>query len=238
MCWLFTSDFMAADKHNHTWDVTPTEAVQIQRDLQEQVRLQPLTKPIRIIAGVDVSLNMFEKDIYAGVVLLSYPDMMVVGHSVVKSRTDFPYIPGLLSFREIPALLECFEKLSEMPDVVMVDGQGIAHPRHFGIASHLGVLLDMPTIGCGKSRLYGAYVEPEVVGQAEDIIDPKTKELLGKALKSKNRSKPLLISPGNKITVDEALSVAQHCLQGYRLPEPTRQAHLLVNAFRRGEITE
>jgi deoxyribonuclease V len=222
--------------NNHDWNVTPSEAVQIQRDLQSRVSIEPLQKEIKVIAGVDVSLNMFEKDIYAGVVLLSYPDMQVLGHSVIKSRTDFPYIPGLLSFREIPALLECFKTLPEMPDLVMVDGQGIAHPRHFGIASHLGVILDIPTIGCGKSKLYGSYTEPTEVGQAESIIDPKTGELLGKAFKSKARSNPLIISPGHKVSVNEALAITKACLRGYRLPEPTRQAHLLTNAFRKGEI--
>lgn len=222
----------------HSWDVTPTEAVQLQYTLKEKVRIEPLKKSIRVIAGVDVSLNMFEKDIYAGVVLLSYPDMTVIGHSVVKGRTEFPYIPGLLSFREIPALLECFAKLPQLPDLVMVDGQGIAHPRHFGIASHLGVLLDAPTIGCGKSRLYGQFVEPIVPGESTAITDPKTGELLGMALKSKTRSNPLIISPGHKVSIAQALEIAKTCLRGYRLPEPTRQAHLLVNAFRKGEITE
>lgn len=178
---------------------------------------------------------MFSKDIYAGIIVLSYPDMTPIAHTLVQDVTDFPYIPGLLSFREIPALLKCWEKLSAKPDVVMVDGQGIAHPRHLGIAAHFGVLIDHPTIGCTKSRLYGTYEEPTEVGRHNDIVDPKTGELLGVALKSKVCSKPLIISPGHLTSVADALNITKHCLHGYRIPEPTRQAHNLVNAFRKGE---
>lgn len=226
------SEYSPNNMH-HNWNVTPTEAVAIQRELKESVSIEAFSQNIHTIAGVDVSLNMFEKDIYAGIIILSYPDMTPIKQVTVKSRTDFPYIPGLLSFREIPALLECFAKLDEMPDVVMVDGQGIAHPRRLGIAAHLGVLLGIPTIGCGKSRLYGTYDVPTIVGEANDILDPKTGEVIGKALKSKARSNPLIISPGHRMSVEDALRITRDCLRGYRLPEPTRRAHLLVNESRR-----
>lgn len=222
----------------HSWDLSPTDAIALQQTLRQQVCIQPLHKEIKYIAGADVSLNMFEKDIYAGIIVLSYPGLEIVAHAVVKDRTSFPYIPGLLSFREIPALLKCWEKLSIKPDVVMVDGQGIAHPRRLGIAAHLGVLIDTPTLGCGKSRLYGIYETPTEVGSYTTIIDPKNGEIIGAALKSKARSNPLIISPGHNMSVNDALEITKQCLKGYRLPEPTRQAHLLVNRFRKGEIVD
>lgn len=219
----------------HSWDVSPKEAITIQRELQSKVRIAPHDENIRTIAGADVSLNMFAKEIFAGIVVLSYPELVPIEYSVIKSETNFPYIPGLLSFREVPALMECFTKLRIKPDVVMVDGQGIAHPRRLGIASHFGMLAGMPTIGVAKSRLYGTFNIPTEVGEATAITDPKTGEVIGKALKSKLRSNPLIISPGHLVSVDGALTIVRTSLQGYRLPEPTRQAHLLVNAFRRGE---
>lgn len=219
----------------HEWNVSPRDAIEIQKKLRTEVRLKPLPHVPKTIAGVDVSLNLYEKDIYAGVLVLSYPELEVLETKVVKSQTDFPYIPGLLSFREIPALMECIEKLETKPDVYMVDGQGIAHPRRLGIASHLGVLINAPTIGCGKSRLYGEYQVPTEVGEAEDIVDPKTGEVIGVAYKSKVRSNPLIISPGHLITLEESLSIVKATLRGYRIPEPTRLAHHLANAFRKGE---
>jgi deoxyribonuclease V len=218
----------------YAWDVTAKEAVSVQRELATQVRLAPLASSPRTIAGVDVSLERFGTELFAGVVVLSYPELAFVEHAVVRVPVAFPYVPGLLSFREIPGLLQCFERLKTKPDVVMVDGQGIAHPRRLGIATHLGLLLDLPTIGCAKSRLYGAYEAPETVGQAAPMTDPKTGEVIGAALKSKARSNPLVVSPGHRITVEESLDIVRACLRGYRLPEPTRQAHLLVNDFRKG----
>ncbi len=218
------------------WTGTATEAIALQETLRTKVQIIPLEKKIKTIAGVDVSLNLFSKDIYAGIIVLSYPDLLPLAHALVQSETHFPYIPGLLSFREIPALLQCWEKLSIKPDIIMVDGQGIAHPRRLGIASHLGVLLNTPTIGCAKSRLYGSYDEPTTVNQANPITDPKTGELLGTALMSKARSNPLIISPGHLVSVEDVLSITRQCIRGYRIPEPTRLAHNLVNAFRKGEI--
>lgn len=222
----------------HVWDVSSKEAIAIQKELATKVRLEPLAHMPRTIAGVDVSLERFGTELFAGIIVLSYPDLVVLDRAVVKVPVAFPYIPGLLSFREIPGLLKCFEKLTINPDLLMVDGQGIAHPRRLGIAAHLGVLLDTPSIGCAKSRLYGTYAEPTEAGETQPIIDPKTGEMIGTALKSKVRGKPLVISPGHRVTVEEALAIVTDSLRGYRLPEPTRRAHLLVNAFRKGEITE
>jgi deoxyribonuclease V len=217
----------------HLWDGTTAGAIALQKELAAQVSLEPLVVMPRTIAGVDVSLERFGTELFAGVIVLSYPDMKVLDRATVALPVSFPYVPGLLSFREIPGLLRCFEKLRIHPDLIMVDGQGIAHPRRLGIATHLGLLLGIPTIGCGKSRLYGAYVEPTEVGEAAPIADPKSGEIIGVAYKSKARSNPLIISPGHRITVDESLEIVKTCLRGYRLPEPTRQAHLLVNEFRK-----
>jgi deoxyribonuclease V len=218
------------------WQVTPKEAIALQQQLRARVSLDPLDKKITLVAGADVSLNMFEKDIYAGIIVLSYPSLEVVDYAVVKSRTEMPYIPGLLSFREVPALMECLAKLKTKPDLIVVDGQGIAHPRRLGIASHFGVLADIPTIGCGKSRLYGTYEEPIEPGTWTDIVDPSNGEVIGSALKSKARSKPLIISPGHKVSVAQAREIIQNSLRGYRLPEETRKAHELVNKFRTGVL--
>lgn len=220
---------------SHDWEVSPKDAVQIQNELQGKVLIESLSKPIQTIAGADVSLNMFEKEIYAGIIVLSYPDLEPLGYSVVKSRTDFPYIPGLLSFREVPALLECYKRLEIRPDVIMLDGQGIAHPRHLGIASHFGILAGVPTLGVAKNPLYGQFKRPTEVGEAQAITDPKSQETLGYAYKSKRNSNPLITSPGHKMNTEEALEITKNCLKGYRLPEPTRLAHNLVNTFRRGD---
>ncbi|MBX4189384.1 deoxyribonuclease V [Candidatus Parcubacteria bacterium] len=214
------------------WDVSPKEAIEIQKELREEVVLAPLKKKIKTIGGADVSLNLYGKDLYAGIIVLSYPALELIEEATVKVETKFPYIPGLLSFREIPGLLKCWEKLSIKPDVLIVDGQGIAHPRRLGLATHFGVLAHVPTIGCAKSVLYGKFVEPTAVGQANEIIDPKTGEVIGVALKSKERSNPLIISPGHLVTVADSVEIVKGTLRGYRLPEPTRRAHLLVNAFR------
>jgi deoxyribonuclease V len=219
-----------------SFDLSPKEAIALQKELANSIRLVPLPHPPKTIAGVDVSLERFGTELFAGIIVLSFPDLTVIEHAVVKIPVTFPYIPGLLSFREIPGLLKCFEQLKKKPDILMVDGQGIAHPRRLGIATHLGLVLDIPTIGCAKSRLYGTYVEPETVGETAPITDPKTNEIIGTVLKSKVRSNPLIVSPGHKITVEESIEIVKQCLRGYRLPEPTRLAHELVNRFRKGEV--
>ncbi len=220
----------------HAWDVTPKDAIAIQKELRSRVSLVPLKKEIKTIAGADVSLNMFGKDLYAGIIVLSYPDLIQVDQAFIKIEAKFPYIPGLLSFREIPGLLLCWEKLQIKPDLVMVDGQGIAHPRRLGIATHFGILANVSTIGVGKSVLTGNFTEPTEVGTDNPLVDVKTDEIIGAVFKSKNRSKPLIISPGHLITLKESLSFVKKCLKGYRLPEPTRRAHLAVNVFRKSEL--
>ncbi|MDB4984374.1 MAG: deoxyribonuclease [Patescibacteria group bacterium] len=218
--------------------MSPTEAVALQKKLREELRHISLPRKPKFIAGADVSLERFGTELFAGIIVLSYPSLEIVEHSCIKTPVTFPYVPGLLSFREIPGLLECWDALKTKPDVVVVDGHGIAHPRRLGIAAHFGLVADVPTIGCAKSRLYGEYDMPsEEPGSETEIIDPKTGEVIGIALRSKKKSNPLLISPGNLITLAESLSIIKTCLRGYRLPEPTRLAHNLVNAFRKNEIS-
>ena len=216
----------------HRFDVSPKEAVQLQQELRTQVRLTPITDEIRFIGGCDVSMNRFAKEGFAGFITLSNT-LEPVAESVVKDTIPFPYVPGLLSFREIPMLLKAWKKLSIKPDVLVVDGIGIAHPRRFGIASHLGVLLDIPTIGCAKSVLIGTYEEPgETPGSYSNLIDQKTGEVIGAAVRTKRNVKPVFISPGHRITLSEAIDLVMSCVRKHRLPEPTRLAHNLVNAYR------
>lgn len=220
----------------HPWNLTPKEAIALQQELRQQVRIEPLTTAHSVIGGCDVSMNRFAKEGYAGFVSLDPHTLAVTDHSVVKSDIPFPYVPGLLSFREIPMLLRAWEKLSNKPDVLLVDGIGIAHPRRFGIASHLGVLLDIPTIGCAKSVLIGSYQQPpDEPGSFSDLID-KNGEVIGAAVRTKKRTKPIFVSAGHRITLAETVAIVLTATKGYRLPEPTRQAHLVVNEYRMRDL--
>jgi deoxyribonuclease V len=216
---------------SHSWDLTPSEAIDVQQRLRNLVRLQPLAQPVNTIAGADISYNKFSDTVYAGIVVLSLPDLRIIESAGVRSLAKFPYVPGLLSFREAPSLLEAWEKLRTKPDVLMFDGQGIAHPRRFGIACHVGVLLDWPTIGCAKSILVGKYGElkPEA-GSQTPLIDKG--EQVGVALRTKNKVAPVYVSPGHLIDLDSAVDLVLRATSKYRLPETTRQAHLLVNKLR------
>lgn len=217
----------------HRWDLTPKEAVALQQELRSEVKLVPLTTPVTSIGGCDVSMNRFATEGFAGFITLESSTLTPITESVVKDHIPFPYVPGLLSFREIPMLIKAWEGLEVKPDVLVVDGIGIAHPRRFGIASHLGVLLGIPTIGCAKSVLTGTYAEPEdEPGSFSNLVDTKTGEVIGAALRTKRGVKPVFISPGHLITLPEAVALAYSCVRNHRLPEPTRLAHNLVNEYR------
>ncbi len=221
----------------HKWDVSIKEARRIQDDLREKIKNVPLKDPIRFIGGADVSFNNFEKEVYAGVIVLSYPDLSVVDYSCAKVEVDFPYVPGFLSFREIPPLVQAWNGLKKIPDVVMVDGHGIAHPRRLGIAAHFGLVTGVPTIGIAKNILYGSYEDPgKSAGDFTYISDPKTKENIGAVLRSKNNVRQVYISPGHMCDIPSALKVVLYTTRGYRLPEPTRLAHNMVNLFRTGKL--
>ena len=217
----------------HSWNLNPKEAIALQKELKEQVRLVPLTKEPTLIGGADVSMNRFAKEGFAGFVTLTYPELQLVDHAVTKGAIPMPYIPGLLSFREIPMLVGAWKKLKTKPDVLVVDGIGIAHPRRLGIASHLGLVLGTPTVGCAKSVLTGVYEEPrDEAGSTSPLIDPKTDEVLGMALRTKDRIKPVFVSAGHLITLEEAVELVRDCVRKHRLPEPTRFAHNTVNEYR------
>ncbi len=223
---------MAHYQQLHDWNLTPREAIELQKSLRGQVRIMPLARKIETIAGADISFNKFSETVYAGIVVLRLPSLEVVEEAGVASVTRFPYVPGLLSFREAPSVLEAWAKLRVEPDAVMFDGQGIAHPRRIGIASHLGLILNRPTFGCAKSVLVGRYEEPtDERGAQSPLVDKG--ETIGAALRTKNRVQPIFVSPGHLIDLPGAIDLTLKCDGGYRQPEPTRRAHLLVNALRR-----
>ncbi len=216
----------------HAWDVSPKEAVRIQQELRHAVRVAPLGNVPRLIAGCDVSANRFSDEVFAGFVVMTWPELAVVETVTVRRTAGFPYIPGLLSFREIPALLDAWEMIGEKPGLLFVDGSGIAHPRRLGIAAHLGALLGVPSVGCAKSRLVGAYEEPGLEpGSRSALLDRG--EQVGVVLRTKARTNPLFVSPGHGVGIEEAADLVLGATRGYRLPEPTRQAHLATNAARR-----
>ncbi|MBN1374719.1 MAG: deoxyribonuclease V [Dehalococcoidia bacterium] len=209
----------------HTWVMNTSQARHLQIDLSYKiVRVSNRTIP-QSIAGVDVSISRFSKRGRAAVVVLSYPDMEILDLAMLEDDINFPYVPGLLSFREIPIILKAWQKLRISPDLVIVDGQGIAHPRRFGIASHLGLLLDIPSIGCAKSRLIGDH---EPVADDAGSYSPLTdgEEIIGAVLRTRSSVKPVYVSIGHKIDLSDAISLVLKCCCGLRLPEPTRLAHL------------
>ncbi len=219
------NDTMRIEKM-HGWGVSIPEAMQIQRSLAGRiVRHNNIPLP-RLIAGLDVSVNR-ENEASAVAVVLNYPELKVVETAIARGKVEFPYIPGLLSFREVPLTLAACEKLASTPDLIMVDGQGIAHPRRLGLASHLGLFLDTPTIGCAKSHLYGKYQEPGLLPGDYSNVIADDGDIIGAVLRTKSRVKPLFISIGHKIDLASAIHWVLQCVRGYRLPEPTRQAHLI-----------
>lgn len=211
----------------HRWDLTPEEAVTLQRELAARVQTTDGFDPAALtnVAGIDVSLAGAGQ---AAVIVLSWPNLEVLDQAVASAPLTFPYVPGLLSFRESPLVLAALEKLTVRPNLLLVDGQGYAHPRRFGIACHLGVLLDLPAIGVAKSVLCGRY-DAEALGDAPGDGAPLVhrNEIIGRAVRTKARTNPLIVSVGHKIALDTAANLVLSAVRGYRLPEPTRQAHHL-----------
>ena len=220
----------------HEWNLQPEAAIALQRKLAANViRTDQLEGETRLVAGVDMAINEETNMARAAVVLLSYPEIEIIERHVYEEPVRMPYIPGLLSFREVPAILGAFARLRQQPDLVMVDGQGIAHPRYLGIASHLGLWLDLPTIGCAKSILRGEYDEKALSEEAGAWVPLIFKnETIGAALRTRARVKPMIISTGHRISLDTSLRYVLACCKGYRLPEPTRQADKLSkdNSYR------
>lgn len=211
-------------KSLHGWQLSNSQAIELQYRLAAQVSKNSEVIAPHFIAGVDISVGKAQEMATGTVVVLSYPELRLIETQAVHGRLDFPYIPGLLSFRESPLTLAACERLSITPDLVLVDGQGVAHPRRFGLASHLGLFLDIPTIGCAKSLLCGSHKEPGAEpGSYAEIIDKG--ETIGAALRTKPGTKPVHISIGHKVDLPTAIYWVMKCCRGYRLPEPTRLAH-------------
>ena len=215
----------------HRWDLSPKQAIRLQRRLAGRVRELPLRKPLRHVAGGDVSFTMDETRLIAGWVVWDLMAGEVVESVVTTRPIRFPYVPGLLSFREAPAMIAAARKLHVEPDVFMLDGQGLAHPRRFGLACHVGMLLDRPTLGCAKSRLCGEHGEPAATAGSACLLMHEG-ECVGSVLRTRDGTKPVFVSIGYRITLPEAVRVVLSCCTKYRLPEPTRLAHQLVTRWR------
>jgi deoxyribonuclease V len=220
-----------------TWDLTPREAIAEQRRLAGRVRIRPMRRSPVLVAGCDMSSERFGKVLHCGVVVVRLPALETVASAAVSVPARFPYVPGLLSFREAPGILEALARIRPRPDVLVLDGHGFAHPRRFGIASHVGVAAGLPSLGCAKSLLVGAHGRLGVRrGAAADLVDKG--EVVGKALRTKDGVEPVYVSIGTGLTLSDAVSICLACDGGVRIPEPTRRAHILVNevrrAFRRG----
>lgn len=207
----------------HDWNLTPTQAAQVQKELRGRLVLTWDDRPIRTVGGVDISIKT--ESARAAIVVLGYPDLKPLEAVTADLSLVFPYIPGLLAFREGPAVLAAWAKLQNKPDLLMFDGQGIAHPRGVGIAAQMGLWLERPTIGVAKSRLYGLHGEvgPKR-GDRADLLDKNT-NLIGAVLRTREKTNPLYISPGHLIDVGHAVEFVMACCTTYRLPEPTRWAH-------------
>jgi deoxyribonuclease V len=217
----------------HRWNVSPRAAMAVQLRLRERVRCA-LAEPLPanpLVAGADISYDRGSDVMYAAVVVVRLPDLAVMEQQDAVAKARFPYVPGLLGFREAPALLRCFRRLKHVPDAVLVDGHGQAHPRRFGVASHLGVILDVPTVGCAKSILCG---ETGRLGERRGSVSPLVDrgEPVGCALWTRDGVKPVYVSVGHKIDLGTAVDLVVRCGGRYRLPEPTRLAHLAVNELR------
>lgn len=216
----------------HNWRVSPRKAIDIQKQLSPLISPQRSKHDYRLICGVDATFSLDEKDCLAAIVLWDKLTGQVIEKQTSRSRLNFPYIPGLLSFREAPAIINTLRKLDHLPDILLCDGQGIAHQRRLGIASHLGLLADLPSIGCGKTRLVGSHAPVgDRKGDRADLCDKN--EYVGSVLRTKDRVKPLFISIGHKIDLNHAEKTVLGCCTKYRLPEPIRLAHQLATETRK-----
>ncbi len=213
-------------KRHHNWVVTPKEALEIQNRLQKELSLKVAFKKNEKIGGVDVSYAKRTNTLKAVIAILNYPSFEIIEVFEKMGRNNFPYIPGLLTFREGPIILEAFDKLKEVPDVLLFDGQGIAHPRRMGIAAHLGILLDLPTIGCAKSLLCGKYEEPMKEKGAQSFLWDR-EEIVGVALRTRANVKPLFVSPGHKMDIQTSVEIVLASSPHFRIPLPLRYAHAL-----------
>lgn len=216
----------------HPWRVSYREAVALQHSLSERLRIEPLTRPVHLVAGTDVAYSRATHQMYAAVVVVALPSLEPVDAAEAACRASFPYIPGLLTFRELPPLLEALRRLKTDADAFLFDGQGLAHPRRFGLACHGGLLLGKPSVGCAKSRLIGEHgqVGPERGAVAELVHAAAT---VGGALRTRRAVKPVYVSPGHLIDLPSAIDLVLATTPRFRVPEPIRLAHHATNALRR-----
>jgi len=227
-------------RNPHEWNLSYTEARRLQTELAGRVELVPLRQEPGLIAGLDCAFSKDGKRTFAAAVVLKVVgsraapegfEFEYVETVTAEQRTGFPYIPGLLSFREAPTCLEAVGRLTRQPDLFMIDGQGVAHPRRLGLAAHLGLFFDKPTIGCAKSRLIGTYEEPGPGKGAYSLLYDGA-EVIGAVVRTQSRIKPVFVSVGNKCTLEDAVSVTLACAARYRIPEPTRLAHQVVSRLK------
>lgn len=218
-------------KKLHNWNLSYSQARELQSRLAGRVQIKTFSKNSRLVAGLDCAFTKDGKRIVAGAVVLELPGLEIIETKSATRKVAFPYIPGLLSFREAPVCIAAVKKLRCKPDVFLIDGQGIAHPRRLGLAAHLGLFFDSPTIGCAKSRLTGVFEEP---AQAKGGYSGLTNagETIGVVLRTRTNVKPLFISIGNRCTLKDAIKIVLACTTKYRLPEPTRLAHQFVSKIR------
>jgi len=221
----------------HSWNITLDEAKVLQNSLAQKIKIRHLPSSIKRVAGFDVSYLKEKNTLIAGMVIIDYPSLNFQDSFVITDKINFPYVPGYLSFREAPVILKLIEKYVHLADIFIFDGHGIAHPRGFGIASHIGVLTNQPCIGCAKKRLIGEYKIPDAnKGSNTDLVYKGN--IVGKVLRSKDNIKPLFVSIGHLAMLDEAMRFILSCTGKYRLPEPTRMAHLTVTKFRKSMISQ
>ena len=220
----------------HSWNVSYTEALEIQRQLRSRVVLEDGFRKIRTIAGCDMAIDVETDRGVGGVIVYSFPGLEEIERKWAVRKLEFPYIPGLLSFREAPVLLDVLDKLETQPDLIMFDGHGIAHPRGVGIAAHMGLLLDKPAIGCAKSRLCGRYSEPPAAKGSRSLLKDAGGKILGTVLRTRENVKPVFVSPGHRVSFETAVRIVESCVDGYRIPKPTREADRFVAAVKREEL--
>lgn len=213
-----------------SWPQTIAEAKAIQMSLRDRVKILPLKKRPRLVAGVDAAFD--GNRVIGAACLYRYPEGVCIEEKWAEQYVRFPYVPGFLSFREAPVVLEAIARFGTMPDVFMIDGHGIAHPRRLGIASHIGVLLDRPTVGCAKSRLCGEYEDPAFQRGAWSTLKHDG-EPVGAVVRTRNGAKPLFVSPGHRIDIEDSISTVLMCLTQYRIPEPLRRADSLSKKMKR-----
>jgi len=233
-------------KDLHSWNLSYSQARDCQKNLASKVKFIPLKKQPKLIAGIDCAFSKDGKKIIAAVVVLKLPNFTPVETTTASRKVTFPYIPGLLSFREAPVCIAAVGKLKTKPDLFIIDGQGIAHPRRLGLAAHLGLFFDKPTIGCAKSRLIGRFEEPPLEKGAYTLLKDKKRmkpdtqytirytqyETIGAVVRTRTNVKPVFVSVGNKCLLKDAIKITLACAVKYRLPEPTRLAHQLVGKLK------